>query len=61
MEDLKKEYERALEMLEEMGYYMAFDIDDIKNELDNLEKLGYNCYFDSGKDKIIWEDFKNEY
>ena len=60
MEELKKEYERAIEMLEEMGHYVACDVEDIKKELENLEKLGYNCYFDSNKDVIVWEDYKNE-
>lgn len=51
-ENLLDNYERAIEMLEEMGYY-ASSIDDIEEELENLEILGYSCYFDNNKDRIV--------
>lgn len=53
-----KGYEKAVEMLEEMGRYYAGDVEDIKKELEELEKLGFDCYFDSNSDYIIWEDYQ---
>lgn len=50
---LLKKYKLAVEMLEEMEYYNACNIDDIKAELDNLKTLGYDCYFDSNTDRIV--------
>lgn len=52
-EYLLKKYKLAIEMLEEMRYYNACNINDIKSELDNLQILGYNCYFDSNMDQIV--------
>lgn len=53
-----KGYEKAIEMLEEMGRYYAGDVEDIKKELEELERLGFNCYFDSNNDYIVWEDYQ---
>ena len=50
--------EHRLELLEELGKYSALEIDNIEQELKELEKLGYNCYFDSDKDYIVWSDYK---
>ncbi len=32
----------------------------ILEELQALEKVGYNCYYDRNKDRIVWEDYKEE-
>lgn len=50
--------EHRLELLEELGKYSALEINDIEQELKELEKLGYDYYFDSDKDYIIWSDYK---
>lgn len=55
-----KGLEKAVEMLEEMGKYCARDIEDINKELKELEEIGFNCYFDSNSDYIIWEDYSKE-
>lgn len=44
--------DRRIELLEELGYYVAYDIQDIEKELSELKKFGYNCYFNSDKDRI---------
>ncbi len=49
MDDMKK----AIEFLEEMGQYSTIGIDNIKKELENLEKMGYDVYYDANKDMII--------
>lgn len=50
--------EKRIEFLEEMGKYYVAGIDNIEQELKELEKLGYDCYFDSNKDYIIWSDYQ---
>lgn len=45
--------ERAIEMLEEIGYYDATGIVNITQELKELEELGYICSYDVNKDRII--------
>lgn len=45
--------ERAIEMLEETGYYDATGIVSITQELKELEELGYICSYDVNKDRII--------
>ena len=48
-----KGMEKRIELLEEMGKYYAADIENIEKELEELKKLGYDCYFDSNSDYII--------
>lgn len=56
-----KGYEKAVEMLEEMGKYYGANIEDVAKELKELEKLGFNCYYDSNTDYIVWEDYQEEF
>lgn len=49
--------DRRIELLAELGKYSAINIDDIDSELNYLQKLGYNCYYDHNSDQIVWEDF----
>lgn len=50
--------EKRFELLEELGKYYAARIENIEKELEELEKFGYDCYFDSNSDYIIWSDYQ---
>ena len=43
---------RTIEILTELGEIDTTFIENIKKEINILEKLGYECYFDINKDKI---------
>lgn len=49
--------DKRIEMLEEMGHYIMGD-GDVLQELKEMEKEGYNCYYDNNTDKIVWVDYK---
>ena len=52
---------KRIEFLEEMGEYYVADIENIEKELKELEKLGYNCYFDSNTDYVVWIDYEKRF
>lgn len=52
--------DRRIEMLQEMGHYIMGD-GDVLEELREMEKAGYECYYDGVTDRIVWSDYKEEF
>lgn len=52
--------DKRIEFLEEMGCYVMGD-GNIIEELRELEKAGYDCYYNNNTDEIVWVDYKGEF